>query len=147
MSKRLKIALLVLVPLLMLVVGTILAQTAEAATTLGASESATSLFGLLPTSVAIGFVASYFIPWVSALVSHADTTWTGVVVVGLSFADGFFADWAANTDHFNWKAALGASLLAWAIAATSHSKVAKGGSVYNSLLSFGSTTSRTTVQT
>lgn len=140
MRGRLKIVLLVLA--LLLGLGVILAQSSDAAT-IAAPQGATSLFGLLPTSVALSFIAAYFIPWVSALVSHKDSTWTGIVVLALSFADGFFSDWAANTSHFNWKAALGASLLNWLIAVITHEKIAKGGTVYKSFLALGSTNTTT----
>jgi hypothetical protein len=138
MRNRISFALLLSVPFLLLSIA--LAPAAGAVTVSAVQGNETTLFGLLPASVAIGFIASFFIPWVSALFSRADTTWTGVVVVLLSFINGFFSDWAAHWDNFNWKAALGASLLNWAIAATSHTKIARGGPVYNAFLNFGSNT-------
>jgi hypothetical protein len=81
------------------------------------------------TAAVVSLLTATLIPFLSALVTRVPSFLTGVVTAVLAIVSGFLAEWAANPDHFDWKAALGTALAAWAIAALTHSKVLKGTAV------------------
>jgi hypothetical protein len=97
-----------------------------------------SLFGHLPPALIAALIASLVIPAVSQLLTKRPTSWvTGVLTLALSAADGFFSLWASQGDGFNWKSAVGATLVAWGIAALSHSKVIKRTDIERWLVTHG----------
>lgn len=95
---------------------------------------------LIPTAVWVAFVASTVIPFLSALATKAPSFLTGALTLALSALDGFLAVWAKAGEGFDWRAALGATLGAWAIAALTHSKVLKGTAIEAQLHAVGTTT-------
>lgn len=92
---------------------------------------------VIPTAVWVAFIASTAIPFLSALATRAPSFLTGALTLALSAADGFFSVWAKQGDAFSWRAALAATLIAWAIAALTHSKVLKGTAVEAQLHAIG----------
>jgi hypothetical protein len=94
------------------------------------------------TALVVGFIAAYFIPYVTAFVhrEHWPSIVMGVITTVLSVADGFFSTWAAssNVSHYDWKTAVSASFAAFVMAFFSHKTVLKGTELEDSLLAVGS---------
>lgn len=95
------------------------------------------LLNTVPTPLLIGFVVSNVIPYLSALATKAPSWATGAITLALSTLTGFLSEWAAQGSAFDWKAALGASLVSWAVAALHHSKILAGTQVEAQLYAVG----------
>jgi hypothetical protein len=99
-----------------------------------------TLFSHAPLSMWIAIVSSVVIPGLSAALvkEHWDSSITGILTVGLSTADGFFAEWAKDGSNFNWRIGVGIAIGSWFIAAISQSKILSGTQFESWLLSLGS---------
>lgn len=66
------------------------------------------------TAVAVVFIAGYFLPFITSLVSkqHWSGATMGLVTTILSAITGFFGEWASSPDieHFDWRSALALAL-------------------------------------
>lgn len=81
------------------------------------------LFGHVPPEIWIGWLIANVVPYLSALVTRAPNWIAGFLTLLLSAVDGFLSQWAAAGNNFDWKAALGSTLVAWVIAILHHSKI------------------------
>jgi hypothetical protein len=84
-------------------------------------------FGL-PLAEILALIVSVIIPALSALLarSHWSDNAVGLLTLLLATANGFFSQWAAAGDGFNWKKAVGLSLVSYGIAVLAHYGLIKG---------------------
>ena len=93
------------------------------------------------TALILLLVTSLVIPLVSELLSkaHWSEQATGLITMLLAAVGGFCTEWSQspNMDHYDWKTAAGAALLAFVIAVAAHYGVWKGGSLAAKLRTVG----------
>lgn len=86
----------------------------------------------------LGLIVSVVIPLVSALLSRAH--WpqeiTGILTLAVSTADGFLTEWAHAGSSWDWKPALGQTIITFFLAVAAHYGVWKGTQTSAKLLAF-----------
>lgn len=86
----------------------------------------------------VGLIASVIIPLVSAALSR--TKWpqeiTGILTLVVSTADGFFTEWAHAASNWDWKPALGQTIITFALAVAAHYGIWKGTQTQAKVLAF-----------
>lgn len=95
-----------------------------------------TLFQGLPTATAVSVLTAPVIPFLSSLATRAPGVATGAVTAGLATGSGLIAEAAAPTP-WSWQAGLGTAVLAWAVAALTHSKVLAGTDLETKLYDVG----------
>lgn len=96
------------------------------------------------TAVAVVFIAGYFLPFLTSIVSkqHWSGATMGLVTTVLSAVTGFFGEWASspNIEHWDWRAALALAVGALATSLLSRYIVLKDTPLDAKLLAIGSRT-------
>lgn len=86
----------------------------------------------------VGLIASVIIPLVSAALSR--TKWpqeiTGILTLVVSTADGFFTEWAHAGSNWDWKPALGQTIITFALAVAAHYGIWRGTQTQAKVLAF-----------
>lgn len=98
-----------------------------------------TLFHLLDgnTALVLSVLTAYGIPLLSALATKAPSAVTGIVTTLVAALSGFLAEWAANPDHYDWKAGAATALAAWIVATRAHDKTWAGSDIERALHSVG----------